>query len=308
MAGPGRAFIFGPQAMQISFGNGTPDPPAENRQAAVSPRADLAGVLWESAAEAFGSALVVWFLGGFAFSLAASFAGDMIPSAPPIPGLAAESPEGHHGAAWHWAKSLRGNAYVFLFAAFFAHSLWTRLRRRADGRPETSLGRRLGYMLAKLREDWFGLIVGNAIRAWVGALILSVVSGFGLTQMLWHWAASEIFSGAMDPGGWNGIGPWVRWYDENQMKLTFWFLYVAGMCDDLGLPNYKTLGRWLWRRWKRHNAGGSYDPGVTAAITIAFGRRQGKKPGAAGSCDGSEKPLADAKKPEVKEAPQSGRF
>ncbi|HWW01402.1 MAG TPA: hypothetical protein VNZ64_17025 [Candidatus Acidoferrum sp.] len=31
---------------------------------------------------------------------------------------------------------------------------------------------------------------------------------------------------------------------QNQFKFTFWFFYTAAICDDLGLPNFKTLGRY----------------------------------------------------------------
>ena len=40
-------------------------------------------IIIDSATEAFGSAFVVWGLGGVAISIAGSFAGDMIPSLPP---------------------------------------------------------------------------------------------------------------------------------------------------------------------------------------------------------------------------------
>ncbi|MGO8700201.1 MAG: hypothetical protein ACLQVY_21130 [Limisphaerales bacterium] len=33
--------------------------------------------------------------------------------------------------------------------------------------------------------------------------------------------------------------------------MNFWILYAAGVFDDLGVPNLKTLARWLWRRWRK---------------------------------------------------------
>jgi hypothetical protein len=68
---------------------------------------------------------------------------------------------------------------------------------------------------------------------------------------------------AMGHHRWTGIEAWFKWYGANQMKLNFWFLYLAGICDDVGLPNIKALGRWLWRRWKKRNAAtNSTEPGL----------------------------------------------
>ncbi len=211
-------------------------------------------IIWESAVEAAGGAFVVWILGGVALSIAGAFAGDMIPSAPPF----------HRGGVhpWfgqHWLHSLKGHSLVFLFAAFFAHSLWIGFRARRG--VEVGALKRLEYMLLKLRKDWFRMIVGNAIGAWVGAVILVWASGFSLTQIVWHWLMGLIFSAVHGLGGatlgdgrWSRIEEWFDWYGANQMKLNFWFLYIAGICDDLGLPNFKALLRWLWRRWKRRDA------------------------------------------------------
>ena len=45
---------------------------------------------------------------------------------------------------------------------------------------------------------------------------------------------------------------WLHWYDYNQLKFTFWFFYLAAVCDDLGLPNFKALYRWFKRRYWHH--------------------------------------------------------
>jgi hypothetical protein len=42
---------------------------------------------------------------------------------------------------------------------------------------------------------------------------------------------------------------WSTWYGVNQTKFAFWLLYSAALCDDLGLPNYKTLARRAWNRF-----------------------------------------------------------
>jgi len=42
---------------------------------------------------------------------------------------------------------------------------------------------------------------------------------------------------------------------DNQMKLNFWIIYLAWAFDDMGVPNYKTLARWAWHRYKKRQAG-----------------------------------------------------
>ena len=46
---------------------------------------------------------------------------------------------------------------------------------------------------------------------------------------------------------------WASWYGDNQYRFTFWFLYLAAIGDDLGIPNFKTLGRWLGRKVRNRN-------------------------------------------------------
>jgi hypothetical protein len=57
------------------------------------------------------------------------------------------------------------------------------------------------------------------------------------------------------------LASWGSWYADNQFKFTFWLFYSAAICDGLGVPNYKTLGRMLWqrcvRRWNRVGRGGA---------------------------------------------------
>ena len=218
-----------------------------------APSRNLAGVIVASATEAFASAVVLWFLGDAAISIAGSFAGGMMPSPPP--GFAHQRPDaapasGPPQPEWHlagWA------AFVLIFAIFFAHSLWTGLH---DGRPAP--GRRIRRILSTLRENWFGLIVGNAITAWVAVLVLGFVPIFSLSQMVWHWLVGMVLHLVGDLGrvvfgstAAASLSAWFSWYNDNQMKLTFWVIYLGGAFDDLGVPNFKTLARWGWRRLQK---------------------------------------------------------
>lgn len=212
-------------------------------------------IVFSSATEALGSALVVCFLGVIAIQIAASFAGGMIPSWPP--GTTGASPAVGHPRLHAIGRGVfHGGEFGFFFAVFFAHSLWMGFH----GRDEGDGVRRLRRILWKLREDWFGLIIGNAVKAWVTALVLSIVGEWSFTQMVWHWlwgavqASIEKATG-LNPHSWDGtgVGRWFSWYRDNQSKLNFWLLYLGGVCDDLGAPNFKTLARWSWRRFQKRN-------------------------------------------------------
>jgi hypothetical protein len=213
-------------------------------------------VIFSSAAEAFTSAFFVWLLGGAALSIAGQFAGEMIPSLPPF--LAARQPlesgnPAHHFAVW---ESVRSGFFVLLFAIFFVHSMWKGLRGGGE-----EVGRRVQGILSKLRENWFSLIVTNAIGAWVATLMLSIlpsVGNFALAQMFWHsiggWVASVISGPArfiLGPSNTDAVSAWILWYGDNHLKLNFWIIYLGSAFDDLGVPNFKTLARWAWRRWRQ---------------------------------------------------------
>jgi hypothetical protein len=221
------------------------------------PSRDPLKTIFDSALEAFGSAFVVWIMGGIAFSIAGGFAGGMVPSLPPGFGGPPSGP--HHG----WWRVVRGDAFGVFFAIFFVHSLWVAFHGRESG-P----GKRLERILSHLREHWFSLIVGNAISAWVAILVLRTVPNFSPIQMLWHWAwgmgvpiIREIATFLLGASTAATLGDWFSWYGANQMKLDFWLIYIAGAFDDLGVPNFKTLARWAWRRMRKRNSPAAIVPG-----------------------------------------------
>jgi hypothetical protein len=209
-----------------------------------------AEVIFASAIEAFGSAFLLWILGGVAISIAASFARDMIPSLPPGFGAQGASAGHQTGSDRSWWDAVRGSALGLFFAIFFVHSLWVGLHGGGVG-P----GRRIQRLLSNLRENWFGLIVGNAISAWVAILLLGIAQNFSFTQILWHSVSEMVLPAIRQTGrfffgesGWASLGGWFSWYGDNQMKLDFWIIYLGGAFDDLGVPNFKTLARRAWRR------------------------------------------------------------
>ena len=232
----------------------TESKPATDPQPAVERSASE--VIFASATEALGSAFFLWILGGVALSIAGGFAGDMIPSLPP--GFDAQDSTGAHHSGHHssWWHAVRDSAFVIFFAIFFIHSLWVGFREHGGG----SRGR-LQRILSNLREHWFGLIIGNAIGAWVAVLILGIMQDFSPWQMFWQWLwdlfrpiAEQIGHMLFEDATSSGLGAWISWYGANQSKLTFWFIYLCGAFDDLGVPNFKTLVRWAWRRRRRQKA------------------------------------------------------
>ena len=63
----------------------------------------------------------------------------------------------------------------------------------------------------------------------------------------------------------NFLGGLIDWYGDNQLKFNFWVFYVAAVCDDLGIPNLKTLARFLWRRYRNRNQTVPSEPMVPVA-------------------------------------------
>jgi hypothetical protein len=97
----------------------------------------------------------------------------------------------------------------------------------------------------------------------VAVLVLQCVQNFSLTHWLWEAVSGRALQALQAVGrlmGWSQPSPlerWFSWYGANQTKFAFWLLYSAALCDDLGLPNYKTLARRAWKgvcktlqRWK----------------------------------------------------------
>lgn len=226
---------------------------SENRSAAESrfaqPPSTIDTVI-SGAIEAFWCAFMVWIMGGIAVSIAGGFAGNMVPSLPP--GFAHPQLGQYH----EWWHTLKGDTFAIFYAIFFVHSLWVGFHGKRAG-----VGKRLERILSRLREHWFGLIVGNAIGAWVAVLVLEILPNFSLSQMAWHWVwgllqpyvhgIGSVLIGKSFAGG---LREWFSWYGDNQKKLTFWFFYLAGAFDDLGVPNFKTLARWTWRRMQKRKS------------------------------------------------------
>ncbi len=191
---------------------------------------------------------MLWIFGGIALSFAGAFTGDMIPTPPPLLRDAFAAPGPHPAAAIAWWSVVKGHAFAAFFLLFFLHSLWAGFFGQGKLAGDDDQAGRLGKALKNLRENWFEIIIGNAIGAWVIAVLLAAIPNFSL----WSILGPEILGWLPPlPTLWEGQSDWLNWYGQNQQKLNFWLIYFAGACDDLGLPNLKTWGRWSWRRWRR---------------------------------------------------------
>jgi hypothetical protein len=225
---------------------------AENQSTATLDSARPPNPIWvvlDCAGEAFGSAMTLWIMGGLLVGLVGIFAGDMIPSLPP--GFSDAGVGNHaHGKHHGWWHALGGSSFVIFFVIFFAHSLYEGFRGKRAG-----LEKRARQILAKLREDWFELIVENGFGAWIAVLMLEMMPNLSWTHLVsqWLWelafpyirGLAHLLFGASNT---STLHDWITWYDGNSSKFYFWVFYLGSIMDDLGVPNFKTLLRWGWRR------------------------------------------------------------
>jgi len=218
--------------------------------------ARLPSILWKTAVEAAVKTFLVLVLGQVAIALIGGIWDDMTPSMPP--GMSFEMEKGSVSAWKAWEPSLTHKGPYFLFGIFFVLLMWHRLAQSSKGKRQNQLATKTRKVLKRFSEDWFVLIVSNAFVAMISAMVLAYLPQFSWAQWVWHSVLEDI-SSALQTAGEHVLGAepadsaraWFDWYGANQLKFNFWFLYVASICDDLGIPNLKTLARWLWRRFRK---------------------------------------------------------
>ena len=245
-------------------------PAAEQPDSAVpAVPAPIGRVLWECALGAAVNAFLVLLLGSIAFGIVNGIWRDMTPSLPPGFSQSKSPDAGSSGAhhAWHLSAQTR---FLVVFAILFSVSVWARLGRHGSDYAASAqkLGRRISH-------GWFGLIVGNAFGAMVAAIVVCWVQKFSLSQLLFQWVWSMVwvpiqtmFAHVFGDSG-HAVEAWFNWYGANQFRFSFWFLYVTAICDDLGLPNFKTGTRLLWRRWRKRRMGAYPASGKATSVGLA---------------------------------------
>jgi hypothetical protein len=217
----------------------------------------ILGVLRTSAVKALPEAIFVLVMGNVAVGLVGGIWHEMAPSLPPgMNGKALLAAERSVSSIIQW-PSIREHQFLIVYSIFLVHNLRLRLFGNPTARQDDELEPTAREARRRFLRDWFRLIVGNAFGAMFSAIALFWVQQFSLSQLMWHAvlqpvvallqsAASNLF-GESSASAFQG---WISWYGENQFKFNFWFLYLAAICDDLGVPNLKTFARWFWHRIK----------------------------------------------------------
>jgi len=215
------------------------------------------------AKEAVLMAITVMILGSIAIGILSGICGEMVPSLPPGLGgqTGLESQTGSAGALTHWwhapTIAFHRHSFVMLWAVLFIAKMALRLARYSTNPWQRAVAARLLRVSHRVLRDWFKILIKNAFAAFIAVLVLQAIPRFSWTSLLWaalkdqihplFEAAAHLMSGRL-------LGlfqEWFSWYGDNQTKLSFWLLFSAAVCDDLGLPNYKTLACWAWRRIRK---------------------------------------------------------
>jgi hypothetical protein len=221
--------------------------------------------LWDSAWEALVLAFLARILGGIVVGAVGGIWHEMTPSLPP--GLGAnplELPQAAIHLAGGW---FRQHLLALLFGVFFVAKIVARLTRGGGTQAPRGLHAAVGRICHRLSEEWFGLIVMNAFTAFVAVMVLQFTRHF--SSVHWGWGvvcamAQPLLQAcsSLAPGVFAKLTAFYDWFGDNQLKFTFWLFYAGAICDDLGLPNYKALARWFWRRVRRRGQSSASEPGA----------------------------------------------
>ena len=202
-------------------------------------------------------AFLVCILGSIAIGMLSGICGQMTPSPPP-------GWDGHPeltGAPtqwWHASRdAIHRHSFAVLFVALFLAKSALRLAHYATEPRLRSIAAVVLRVTRRFSEHWFSLLVKNAFAAFIGVVVIQFVQQFSPTNWIWNavmGVVGQIVGGAarlVGAGLPELVQRWLSWFGDNQTKFSFWLLYSAAICDDLGLPNYKTLARLAWKRVRR---------------------------------------------------------
>ena len=215
----------------------------------------LLGTLRSSAIRALPEAVLVLVLGNVAVGIVGGIWHQMAPSPPPgIHGEALSASKDSIVSLVRW-PSIREHQFLIVYLIFLVHNLRLCLFVRSSGSLSDSADSWDWQARRQLWRGWFGLIVANAFGAMFSAIALWWAQQFSLSRIVWQAVlqpvmtqfqvlAGHVFGQRLE----HGMADWLNWYSANQFKFNFWFLYIAAICDDLGIPNFKTLGKALYHR------------------------------------------------------------
>ncbi len=213
--------------------------------------------LFPCACEALVLAILVQIAGNVILGVVGGLWHQMTPSLPPI---VAEEPV--RGASSPWLFRLfHQHQLAFIFGVLFVGKVATRLASKAQTEKQRKAAAWVGGLFARITDGWFSLIVVNAFIAAATVFALGIARQFSLTHFVWQAVGNtcneivRAIAGVLPgEGGWAFLKSWVGWYHANEPKFLFWVLYIGAICDDLGLPNYKTWSSRVWRRCFRRSA------------------------------------------------------
>jgi hypothetical protein len=214
--------------------------------------------LVECAGEAFVLAILVQIVGSIVVEMVGGLWREMTPTLPP--GLAGQPLA---ESASSWVPNL-GFFHQHRLALIFWGIFIIKIVGALAGGSRSEQPRRAAAWLTKIYQEvserWFGLVVVNAFLAFIGAWLTQVAQQFSMTSWFWYLLAACLKPAIEAVAGlFNSTGPFrtasdlAAWFTANQVRFTFWLLYWGAIADDLGLPNFKTLGRLIWRRWCRRS-------------------------------------------------------
>jgi hypothetical protein len=163
----------------------------------------------------------------------------------------AERPPARPGGGHSLSREQR---FAAVFALLFGATAWLRLARHCRRRSLRRAAARLRLFYRRLSARWFGVLVVNTFGCFIAASVLSELSQLSAFYWLTPWllerfhpaiyGVANLFLDASQIATAQGL---FGWYQANTLKFTFWSLYSTAILDDLGLPNWKTMVRWLWR-------------------------------------------------------------
>jgi hypothetical protein len=218
---------------------------------------DFLGQVWDCAWSSLWLAFVVQIAGSIALGMASGIWEQMVPSLPP--GWTA--PTGVKIGHWRFVER---HEFALIYGLLFLGKVAAALVQHLQHPRHRTVAAWLLRATRKLGHDWFALTVGNALGAFIAVLVWQYVQRFSLNGFL-----GQMLLGLLRPVlhgqyGLTGTGDaaqavtdLVAWYHANQFKFVFWLFYSAGICDDLGLPNYKAMARWFWWRMRKRMGLGS---------------------------------------------------
>jgi len=223
-------------------------------------------ILWETAIESAIGALLILVLGSVAIGLVSGIMADMTPTLPPA--LAGKPTAEAVPPPWAGLQEFfHQYQFAIVFGVLFVGKTAGRLIRYSPRREHRFAGAWFERMVNQVSENWMGLIVINAFTAWVTAMVISWCQNFSWVHWIWAIALNLCQPVFHTIVGWfpanpafDLIGNTFGWYNDNQFKFTFWLVYTAAICDDLGIPNLKTLSLRIWHRVV-------YGKGVPVAIS-----------------------------------------